>query len=85
MQRRRKLAFYGDAGYLGLIVCFQQYWLYQPTILSVSIVFSGALAGAIWILSVSLVSMRERQQQPPHSQGGHAPVSTRLPRLWRRV
>jgi len=85
VQLSRKRAFYGGAGYLFLIVCFQKFWLYQPTALGVAIVFSGALGGAVWILTINKISLRERQPGP--DQGGASPVSSRLrpARIWRRT
>lgn len=67
VRKYRFMSFIADAAFQFLSVCFQQYWLLHPTVVSVGavvilqILFGGA------ILVASLVSMRERA--PPST--GH--------------
>lgn len=67
LRKYRRASFLADAALQFLLVCFQDYWLVNPTTFSVGIamilqmVFGGA------ILVASFVSMKERA--PP--QSGH--------------
>jgi hypothetical protein len=67
MQIQRKLAFFSAAAFLGLTVCFQRYWLLQPSVISVGLVTTGFLAGLIWVLSVNALSLHMRA--PPTGHG----------------
>lgn len=79
----RKNSFYSAATFLVIVIIFQDYWLIHPAVIPVAIVVAGLLAGAGWILSVSLVSMRSRA--PPQPQNGFATAQSRWGRLWRRT
>jgi hypothetical protein len=63
----RKASFIADAAYVLLTVCFQDYWLVNPTTLSVGIAMIGQILFGGNILVASFVSLRERA--PP--QSGH--------------
>jgi len=76
LRYQRKKAFYGAAAFLLLTMCFQKYWLLNPSIISVAIVVTGYLFGAIWILAVNSSTLRERE--PPNFQRGHGNFGYRV-------
>lgn len=67
VRKARKISFYSDAAFLLLTICLQNYWLVNPTTISVGVVvilqifFGGA------ILAINVISLRERA--PPSA--GH--------------
>jgi len=83
VQQQRKWAFFSDAIFVLLSVGFQRYWLWEPTVLSVTPVLVGYLAGGIWILSVSSVSMKERA--PRSGSEGDRRLPSTLKWLYSRI
>ena len=77
----RKKSFYSAAAFLGIAIIFQDFWLIHPEVIPVSVVVVGLLAGAGWILAVSLVSMKSRA--PP--QHGFSASPSPMARIWRRI
>lgn len=77
----RKNSFYSAASFLIIALIFQDYWLIHPAVIPVAIVVAGLLAGAGWILAVSLVSMKSRA--PP--QHGFSQSHSRMSRVWTRI
>jgi hypothetical protein len=67
VRKYRKASFIADAAYIFLTVCFQNYWLVNPTTVSVGIVVILQMVFGGAILVASFVSMKERA--PP--QSGH--------------
>ncbi len=67
LKNYRKMSFFADASFQFLTVCFQRYWLIDPTTVSVGIVVIMQILFGGAILVASIVSMRERA--PP--QDGH--------------
>src|ERR1700694_2483775 len=67
VRKYRKASFMADAAYILLTICFQGYWLVNPTTVSVGIVVILQMVFGGAILVASFVSMRERA--PP--QNGH--------------
>ena len=68
LKASRKNSFYSAAGFLVLAIFFQDHWLIHPTVIPVAIVVAGLLAGAGWILAVSLVSMKSRAPPQGHKE-----------------
>ncbi len=76
----RKTSFYSAAAYLILSVIFQDYWLIHPSVVATGFVVTGFIAGAGWVLAVSLVSMKSRA--PSEGNGAPQPVPTPLRRMF---
>lgn len=76
----RKTSFYSAAAYLILSVIFQDYWLIHPSVVATGFVVSGFIAGAGWVLAVSMVSMKSRA--PPEGNGASEPIPSTLRRLF---
>jgi drug/metabolite transporter (DMT)-like permease len=74
VKSQRKLSFFVAAALVMLSVIFQNYWLIHTSVVTTGLVVTLMLAGACWILAVSMVSMR---LQKPRQPGGEAPHSLR--------
>jgi len=79
IQNARRNAFISAAAFLFLTVYFQPYWLEHPSVIAVGLVCTGLMLGLIWVLAVSVVSLRLRA--PPKGNHGTQAVSDYL---WRR-
>lgn len=66
--KARKRAFFADAAFLLLTVCFQDYWLRDPSLIAVGIVTIGLVTGGIAILAVNVISLHMRA--PPQNNSG---------------
>ena len=87
----RKNSFYSAASYLILSIIFQDYWLIHPSVVATGLVVTGFIAGAGWVLAVSLVSMKSRAPPEGHEmpldqpQASYSAAPSRIARVWRRI
>lgn len=81
VQSARKIAFFSAAAFLLLTVCFKNYWLVHPSVITVGFVATGLIAGAIAILAVNIISLRLRIP-PENPRGFHTTSSWSIWR-WR--
>jgi NADH:ubiquinone oxidoreductase subunit 6 (subunit J) len=79
IQNARRNAFISAAAFLFLTIYFQPYWLEHPSVITVGLVCTGLMLELIWVLAVSVISLRLRA--PPKGQTGTQAVSDYL---WRR-
>mgnify|MGYP001605667729 CR=1 FL=1 len=78
--RQRKYAFYADIIWLILSACLVDYWLLNPTVITVAIYSIGMITCGSWILVINKISLELRK--PPTNRSERDAVSP-AHRLWR--
>lgn len=66
VQNARKVAFFSAASFLLLSIIFQDYWLRNPSVVSVGLVSTGLVVGAIAILAINVISLHLRAPGSGH-------------------
>jgi archaellum biogenesis protein FlaJ (TadC family) len=62
---QRKISFFSASALIVLSMTFQNYWLINTSTITTGLLVTVMLAGAGWILAVSLVSMKLQEPRQP--------------------